>query len=106
MLRPDRRHSTRLLIRRPSKLFNELTGKYLSAQTCNVSASGAMLTVNRPGRLLPGQHVRVGISTVPDQGIIKAEAMQSARVLRSMIDGERHYVAVAFDEPRILSDAA
>ena len=88
----------RFAYRSPAKLRDEATGRYEPIETVDLSAGGALLRLRGPGRLQPGQAVRVGIPEHARTPLLTADAMRPARVVRSLARDGQAYAAVAFDE--------
>ena len=102
----DRRQHARQPIHRPVKLRDaDTVGRYLTGYADNVSVGGASLRLSRPARLLPGQHVRLGIAAHPRQPILRADDMVDATVVRSLAHGDCVHVAVRFLQPARLAIA-
>ena len=84
MVQPDRRGQTRMSTVRPCKLFVPQTGKYVPATTCDLSAGGALVTVDRPLPLLPGERLFLGVAVRRRQGLLLSRDMNEAVVTRSL----------------------
>ncbi len=93
----ERRRHPRLAVTHPVKVQCRMTGRYYVAATCDLSASGALLAVDHPSRLVVGQRVRIAV--VPDrrQALIQSEDLAEAVVVRSHAAGRGQHVAVQFD---------
>jgi len=92
----ERRECDRTAMSRPVKLRCMTTGRYFTGMTRDISAGGALVEVDHPSRLLPGQSVRVGIAWRPAQAVLSATAMTPATVVRSLGMGEYAHVALQF----------
>ncbi len=102
----ERRRDARHSIDRPLKVQSVLTGKYHAGQLRDVSSGGMALVVTGPGRLEPGERVRVGVAWGWNQTVIPSKDMHEATVLRSVgFDGNQH-VAVRFNERQRLAMAS
>ncbi len=95
----DRRKFERLSVNRGVKLRCELTGRYLTGQTVDLSAGGAMIEVAHPSLLVPGQRVR--FASEPAQPVIRSDDMLEATVVRCLGIGRRQRVAVQFDQTQL-----
>jgi len=86
MFRPDdeRRRHPRYELKRPCRVLDERTGKYLHGTTCDYSQGGLLIHLHRPCRLSPGDAVRIGIAMVPLQGFMLAREMFDATVIRAL----------------------
>jgi len=94
----ERRRDNRILMDRPVKVQCEMTGKYLSAQMQNISATGMLMEIQHPSLLVQGQRLRVGIAWNDQSAILASNNMLQAVVVRSAGLGGRQHVAVHFDE--------
>ncbi len=102
----ERRRDTRLRMDRPVKVQCEMTGRYLSATTRNISATGMLMEINHASLLVQGQRLRVGIAWNDHAALLPSSHMMQAVVVRSLgIDGRQH-VAVHFDARQELELAA
>lgn len=98
MAESDRRADPRIQIARPCKVFVPKIDRYLAGTTWNLSASGALLEINRSEHLRPGDHLYVGIALKRRQAILRASEMFSAQVVRSFqTTRDRTALAVRFD---------
>lgn len=92
----DRRRHVRLDVERPCKVVFPAGRRSLSARTSNVSVTGALLRVDSPRLLSPGETIRLAISWT-NAPIIREDQLVSARVVRALgIHGEAQTVAVEF----------
>lgn len=96
MGKSERRKDARIPLARPVKLRCVDTGRYLAGQTDNLSASGALLEVNHPSLLVPGQRLQVGIAWGRGQTVIDSGSLAEAIVVRSFGLGTTQRVAVHF----------
>ncbi len=55
----ERRRHPRLPIERPCKVFHRTSRTYLAASTCDLSEGGAMIRVDNPRVLNPGDEIDV-----------------------------------------------
>jgi len=102
----DRRLYPRNPIQRPVKLQCAQTGRYLAAQTRDVSAGGAMVHLDRRASFVPGQRVRVGIATDPNAAMISASDLVEAIVVRTAPAPGSPGIAVQFIRPVAVASAA
>lgn len=102
----ERRRDARLAITRPVKVQCVYTGRYYPAVTTNVSAGGAMLSLQHPSLLVAGQRLRLGVAWNNQQTLMPADAMVQATVIRSHGAGRLQDVAIAFDERQELALSA
>ena len=98
----ERRHDVRLSLERPAKIKCLMTGRYLAGRTVNVSAGGAMLHVDHPSLLVPGQRVAVGLADTQQDVILRGEELSEATVVRSVALKGAQTVAVQFDQRQAL----
>ncbi|MHC4414138.1 MAG: PilZ domain-containing protein [Planctomycetota bacterium] len=109
MVELERRAHERLIIARPCKLYLPRVGKYLPGSTCNLSAGGALVEVERPLHVEPGAHLHVGIALKRRQGLLLAGEMLDAQVVRFEAEAgsaQRSAVAVRFSAPGAAAQAA
>lgn len=90
---------------RPVKVQCLITGRYVAGNTENVSAGGALLVVNHPSVMVPGQRVRVGIADHPRAALLTQESFSDATVIRSLGMGGSQRLAIQFDQPQALAIA-
>jgi hypothetical protein len=92
----DRRRHVRLDVDRPCKVVVPTARRALSARTSNVSVTGALLRVDSPRLLNPGETLRLAISW-SNTPIVREDQLVFARVVRALgIQGEAQTVAVEF----------
>ena len=96
----DRRESPRIALSRPCKVFNPRSGKYVSGSTCDISAGGMLLRLDRPLAVEGGDRLYVGIAPKRRQTLLKSAEMIQAEVVRTLASatGEM-FVAVRFTDP-------
>jgi len=101
----DRRSSRRINAVHPAKVFDPRGQRYHGAQTCNISAGGALLKVQRSMPICDGDRLDVIINA--DENMTRVLALDEAipsRVVRvTAIDRFSQAVAVQF---HAASDAA
>lgn len=98
----ERRHDLRRQLRQPVKLHCPDTGRYLAGATANISSGGALLEIEHPSLLVPGQQVRLGITWNPRQNVLQQDDLLPATVVRSLGHGHRQSVAIAFTQAQSL----
>jgi hypothetical protein len=99
----ERRRDARLAMARPVKLQCMQTGRYLAAQTQNLSSGGALLEIDQPSLLVAGQRLRVGVAWTSRQTVLHRDELAEATVVRSLAIGPRQSVAVCFDHRQELA---
>ena len=99
----ERRHDARLPLTRPAKVQCLTTGRYLAGRTRNLSAGGALLEIDHPSLLVPGQRLRVGVARTKQDVVLAAEEMTPATVVRSAGLRGTQTVAVQFDRRQQLA---
>lgn len=95
----DRRTSPRIDAAHAAKVFDPRAQRYHPAQTCNVSASGALLKVQRSMPVMSGDRLDVIIDAGEDmQRMLALEDSVPCRVVRvSAIDRFSQAIAVQFN---------
>ena len=86
----ERRSNQRHFLARPCKLYVPRIGRYVRGSTWNLSSSGAMLQLDRPVAVEPGDHLFVGIALKRRQAVLPVGEMLEAgvvRVARTALDG-------------------
>lgn len=102
--RIERRRHTRMSLIRPCKVRDCKTFVYSPGLTCDVSASGALLRVDRVRPVVPGDQIEVAVAWTRD-AVLSAESMVKAIVRRVIpIDHYHQSVAVEF-EPAVAAEA-
>ena len=102
----DRRRDTRLPLDRPVKVQCLHTGRYLAGHTRNLSAGGALVGIEQPSLMIPGQRVKIGVAHTKQDVVLSHEGMAEATVVRSMGHRGRQTVAVMFDQRQELAASA
>lgn len=94
----DRRTSQRISVAHAAKVFDPRAQRYHAAQTCNVSAGGALLKVQRSMPICSGDRLDVIIDTEAELSrVLALDEFVPARVVRvSAIDRFSQAVAVQF----------
>lgn len=102
----DRRKHVRTGIERPCKVFHRASRQYLPAQTCNLSATGALIRVDSAHAVTAGQEIGLAIAW-SRRAVLDSAAMTTARVVRvvSMV-GRYQAIAVEFAQDQALGLAA
>lgn len=67
----------------PCRIFDPRSGKYLHGTTCDLSLGGALIRINRPCTLQPGDTLHIGIALGDRLGFMQARDMFEATVVRS-----------------------
>ncbi|MCC6675648.1 MAG: PilZ domain-containing protein [Phycisphaerales bacterium] len=99
----ERRSFPRLRITRSCKVFHPGTQKFLPARTTDVSAYGALLRIDSPRALQPGEELDIAVAW-DGEPILPQECLMRATVVRTgpgtLADAERcQTVAVRFRTP-------
>lgn len=103
----EKRKHDRYLMVRNIKLYDPQSLRYRAGQTLNVSVGGALLAVRHGDQLKEGQAVEVHIEWEGAEGLVARGDMRSAEVIRNEgPGGSACVVAVKFDEPRPVAQAA
>ena len=93
----ERRANERLNLARPCKTYVPRIGKYLAGSTWNVSSSGALLQLDRPAPIEPGDRLFVGVALKRRQPIFCSSEMMEASVVRVLpTDNDSIAVAIRF----------
>jgi c-di-GMP-binding flagellar brake protein YcgR len=101
----ERRREARTDITQPIKAQCLQTGRYLTGRTRNVSSAGALIEIDRPSLLVPGQRLALGIARTKQEVILAAAQLMPCTVVRSLGAGGTQRVAVQFDERQELAAA-
>jgi len=102
----ERRRDRRYALTRPVKLQCDQMGvKFLPGAMVNISAGGAMLTVDYTQRLQLGQEVRLAIASVAHQALLTADEALNGTVIRSLGCGGTQHVAIRFHKPHQIAEA-
>ena len=104
MVQCERRTRDRLTLLRPCKVYVPRIGRYLHGSTWNVSPSGALIELDRPAPLEPGDRLFVGVAITRRQAIFASGDMRGAGILRVLpTDNDCIAVAIHFDheEPEL-----
>ncbi len=107
MVQCERRTRDRLTLLRPCKVYVPRLGRYLHGSTWNVSPSGALLELDRPVPLEPGDRLFVGVAIKRRQAIFASDDMMGAGILRVLpTDNDCIAVAIHFDheEPELSAE--
>ena len=78
----ERRATERLNLARPCKTYVPRIGKYLAGLTWNVSAGGALLQLDRPAPIEPGDRIFLGVALKGRQTIFSSTEMMESAVTR------------------------
>ncbi len=101
----DRRRFRRVRLDRPVKLRCGEDDRAHRAECVDASAGGVLIRLQSDHRLEPGRRVRVGIPSSRNAGLLLADDLVEATVVRCLSHGDTHYLAAAFDVPVFLADA-
>jgi hypothetical protein len=77
----ERRRGERIVTRRPCKIYDPRTRKYVAGSTCNVAPGGMLLLVDRSLALRPGDRVYVGVPP-RRHALLRSEELVEAGVVR------------------------
>lgn len=100
--REDRRGEPRVPVRWAVKLAGEAGQMgYWGGWTRNVSAGGALMRVEGRTKLKPGQRVRMGFAGSSGPGVIAADRMVEATVVRRLDHENAQEIAVRFESAKI-----
>jgi len=102
----ERRRDTRFPVIRPVKLRCVDNGRFLAAKTSNLSATGALLELDGPARVTPGQRLELGIAWNAGQVLLNASTLTTATVIRTQHDDQQQRVALRFDHRQELAVTA
>ncbi len=98
----ERRAFERLNLERPCKLYIPRIGRYLAGSTWNLSADGALLQLDRPVPLEPGDRLFVGIALTRRQPIFCSADMIEASVTRVLpTDNDSVALALHFVDEKL-----
>ncbi len=106
MTSTNKRRDSRFALQRRVKLLCPATGRCYAGRTSDYSAGGALLVMDGPSQLSPGEPVKVGLDWTGRQGLIKSEMMPKACIVRSMTHADKQHVAIAFEERQLLAASA
>jgi hypothetical protein len=103
----ERRADERIGIRRPCKVYDARYRKYWPAETLDLSPRGAMLRIDRPLDMGPGDHLYVGIAATRRQPVVRSREMLEAVVRHVMVTpDDRTIVGVRFEAAHVAPEAA
>ena len=96
----ERREDARITIRRPCKVYDPRSRKYVAGTTCNVSAGGMLLRLDRRIELDEGDRVFLAVSHRRRDGFMSSRDLVEVSVTRAlaMTTGET-VLAVRFPAP-------
>lgn len=77
----ERRRGDRIAMRRPCKIYDPRTRKYVAGSTCNVAPGGMLLLVDRTLELHPGDRVYIGVAP-RRHALLRSEELVEAEVVR------------------------
>jgi c-di-GMP-binding flagellar brake protein YcgR len=99
----DRRAHPRHPVNRPAKLRRLADGRYLPAETVDLSAGGAMLELERASNLQAGETIELAIASHPREAILPASRLRRGRVVRQLGQDRTSYLAIQFAQPQELA---
>ena len=102
----ERRRDARLELNRPVKVECAHTGRYVTGYTQNLSTTGALMDIDHPSLMVPGQRIKIGVAYTRQSVIIKKDEMIPGTVVRSVGLGNIQTVAIQFDEPQEMAMSA
>jgi hypothetical protein len=102
----ERRRNDRYPLVYPVKVRCMESGRYYSGKSVNLSTSGALLEMPQSPRLRSGQRVQVGIAWSPREVILRSAFLIPATVVRDWHNDGTITVAIQFDQPQQLANAA
>ena len=87
------------------KIKRSSVARYIAARTENVSAGGAMLTIDTARPLAEGERIEIGVNW-SSGGLLRTGELVSAVVLRAtpLLESKQR-IAVRFDEAQAKADA-
>lgn len=99
----ERRAFPRHRITRPCKVFQPATQKFIPARTADVSAYGALLRIDSPRTLQPGEALDIAVAW-DGEPLLSRQSLMRATVIRlgpsTIAEAERcQTVAVRFSAP-------
>lgn len=102
----DRRNHTRTQVQRPCKVYCPATHRYLAGETCDLSATGALVRVDSPRPLAVGEEIKVVVAW-DRKAVLPAHAMMTGKVVRIAASiGQHQAVAVRFAQEQALAQVA
>ena len=78
----ERRATERLNLARPCKTYVPRIGKYVAGSTWNVSSGGALIQLDRPALIEPGDRIFLGVALKRRQPIVCSTDMMESAVTR------------------------
>jgi PilZ domain-containing protein len=106
-MRLERRRAARVPKILDAKVFCPLQGRFLPAQTSNVSDSGLLLWVDRSRTIDIGEEIDVAVAESPESTVVSRTGMRRARVVRVVpLDFHTQAIAVAYGVPQTIADQA
>lgn len=102
----ERRRHPRLPVERSCKVFHHPSRTYLAASTCDLSEGGAMIRVDNPRTLRPGDEIEVMIAWSRAPVLQKSRAIAGSVVRVPGSFAKHQFIAVKFAKEQRLSLAA
>ena len=106
MTNTERRRDHRVPLERRVKLMCPITGRCYGGQTRDFAAGGVCVELDGRGQLAPGTRVRIGIDWTGRQGLLRAESMPQASIVRSAAFDGRSHLGLAFEQRQELAASA
>jgi hypothetical protein len=101
----ERRKHPRLRSQRPCKLLDPRSRKYHGGRTIDVACGGALIEFNKPLAIDVGQTLYVDILGDAAHGLIRAEEMHEASVVRMTVSANRETrLAIVYAQPLTADD--
>ncbi len=102
----ERRRFERQEIERSCKIYRPAHKRYLPGRTLDLSAGGALLEVEAPRPLIPGEAIDLAVAWT-NLPVLPTRALQDARIVRVTRERDgRQIVAVEFKRAQSLSAVA
>lgn len=101
----ERRQHYRVPIAKPCKVFHPATRRYLPGRTTDVSAGGALLRVNAPRPLVPGDEIEMYIAW-NNRSLLTTSEQMRGRVTRTLFDGNEQIIAIEFAQAQVVETSA
>jgi c-di-GMP-binding flagellar brake protein YcgR len=102
----DRRTHARFPLSRPCKILHRGSRRYAPAHTHNLSAGGALLTIQTPRPLRTGDEIDLFIAWIGEP-LVPGDTQVRARVVRADTPtADAQLIGLAFTQPQALAAAA
>jgi hypothetical protein len=104
--RQDKRRFRRTQVVRPCKIYHWPTGRYWPGTTRDVGVGGALITIDCPRPLRPGDTIEIAIAW-SDRALLSASDQVEARITRVLPgEGNSQVIAVEFHQATARLEAA